>query len=47
MLYGVSAFNPATLAGTVALLAAVAFLAALVPARRAASLDPMEALRLE
>jgi len=47
MLYGVSAFNPATLAGTVALLAAVAFLAALVPARRAAALDPMEALRLE
>jgi hypothetical protein len=47
MLYGVSAFNPVTLAGTVALLAAVAFLAALIPARRAASLDPMEALRLE
>ncbi len=47
MLYGISVFNPATLAGTVALLAAVAFLAALIPARRAASLDPMEALRLE
>ncbi len=47
MLYGISAFNPATLAGTVALLAAVAFLAALIPARRAAGLDPMEALRLE
>ncbi|MGO8732038.1 MAG: FtsX-like permease family protein [Terriglobia bacterium] len=47
MLYGISAFNPATLAGTVALLAVVAFLAALVPARRAAALDPMEALRLE
>jgi hypothetical protein len=47
MLYGISGFNPATLVGTVALLAAVAFLAALIPARRAASLDPMEALRLE
>jgi len=47
MLYGISAFNPATLAGTVALLAGVAFLAALIPARRAAALDPMEALRLE
>jgi len=47
MLYGISAFNPAMLAGTVALLAGVAFLAALIPARRAAVLDPMEALRLE
>jgi predicted permease len=47
LLYGISAFNPATLACTVALLGAVAFLAALVPACRAAALDPMEALRLE
>ena len=47
MLYGVSAFDPATLAATVAMLAVVALIAALVPALRAASVDPIRALRVE
>jgi ABC-type antimicrobial peptide transport system permease subunit len=47
MLYGVSAFDPLTwLAAAVALLA-VALVAALVPALRAASVDPMRALRAD
>jgi macrolide transport system ATP-binding/permease protein len=47
MLFGVSAFDPATLAWTVAVLALVAFPAEFIPARRAASVDPMQALRAE
>lgn len=47
MLYGVSAFDPPTMAGTLLLLVLVTLLAALLPALRAASLDPMEALRVE
>lgn len=47
MLYNVSAFDPATLAGVTATLTAVALLAALVPALRAARLDPIETLRAE
>jgi ABC-type antimicrobial peptide transport system permease subunit len=47
MLYQISAFDPATLSATVALLAAVAFLAAFLPAFRASRVDPMVALRYE
>ena len=47
MLYGMTPHDPATLAGAVVLLAAVAVLAAWAPARRAARLDPMSALREE
>jgi predicted permease len=47
MLFGVSAFDPATLAMTMLLLAIVALGAALPPALRAASVDPMVALRAE
>jgi predicted permease len=44
-LYGVAPTDVATLAGVVGLLAAVALFANSVPARRAARLDPAEALR--
>ena len=47
LLYGVSVFDPLTLAATVAVLCAAALLAAAVPAWRAASVDPLRALRAE
>jgi putative ABC transport system permease protein len=46
-LYGVAAFDPLTLAGAVLLTAIMVVLAAIVPARRAASIEPMQALRTE
>jgi predicted permease len=46
-LFGVSPWNPLLLAGATALLALAALVAALIPARRAASIDPMQALRSE
>jgi predicted permease len=46
-LYQVSARNPALLAGATLLLAITALLACLPPARRAALLDPVQALRTE
>ena len=46
-LFGVSAANPAILIAVVALIAAVALLSALIPARRAATISPTQALRTE
>jgi putative ABC transport system permease protein len=45
MLYGVSPADPATLAGVLAVVLTVAFLAALIPAARATFIQPMRALR--
>jgi ABC-type antimicrobial peptide transport system permease subunit len=44
---GVKPYDPATLAGTVLLLVATGALACWIPARRAARVDPMVALRYE
>jgi putative ABC transport system permease protein len=46
-LFGVNAHDPATMVSVCALLAVCGFVAALIPARRAASIDPMQALRME
>lgn len=46
-LFGVSARDPSTLAAAAVLLAGVAFVATIVPTRRAAVADPLEALRAD
>jgi putative ABC transport system permease protein len=47
MLYGVSAYDPATLIAVVVVVAAVATLASLLPAARAARVEPVRTLREE
>ena len=47
MLFGLKPYDPLSIAGAVLLLSAVAVAASYVPARRAAALEPMAALRDE
>ena len=47
LLYGLKPTDPLTLVAAMALLLAVAAAAAFIPARRAAGIDPVEALRCE
>jgi predicted permease len=47
MLYGIGPYDPVTLAAAVLLLLGVALLSSWIPARRAAGVQPMEALRHE
>jgi putative ABC transport system permease protein len=46
-LYGVTPNDPATFAGVASVLAAAALAACYVPARRAARIDPLRALRTD
>jgi macrolide transport system ATP-binding/permease protein len=46
-LYGVKSYDPVVLGTAVFVLAASSILAAVIPARRAASIDPIKALRIE
>ena len=47
MLFGVTARDPVTSVVSIAVLACAAFVAAFLPARRAATVDPLVALRAE
>jgi len=47
LFYGIEPHDPLTMFGTIVIMLTVATLAAWIPARRAAKVDPMEALRYE
>jgi len=47
MLYGINPLDPISVVVTIFVLGATSLLASYVPARRAAKVDPMEALRYE
>jgi ABC-type lipoprotein release transport system permease subunit len=47
LLYGITPLDPVTYAAVPLVLVAATMLASYVPARRAASVDPIEALRAE
>jgi ABC-type antimicrobial peptide transport system permease subunit len=47
MLFGLKPYDPISIAAAIALLAAVGIAASYIPARRAAALEPMAALRDE
>ena len=47
LLFGVKAADPMTFAAVAAILTAVAFLATYIPARRAAAIEPSDALRYQ
>jgi len=47
VVYGIEPYDPVTMIGAAVLMIAVAALAAWIPARRAAKVDPIEALRYE
>jgi putative ABC transport system permease protein len=47
MLFGVNSYDPLTFVAVAVILSTVAFTACYIPARRAARVDPMVALRYE
>jgi ABC-type antimicrobial peptide transport system permease subunit len=47
LLYGVGGYDPLALAGAAFVLGLCATVAGFIPARRAASIEPMQALRAE